>query len=489
MRKLKNVMSLLLLGMMTFTANAQDERHPWIIGVGVNSVHVANSDISGLSVKNYYSFENANFLPVFSRAFVGRYLGKGFTADFTGSVNTVGKIPSGKVLEKSYMSTDLGLRYDLNKWKDKDDNFWFDPYIKASVGAAWIGGDFGAMLSPSLGFNTWISENIGINIETGVKTSEFFNGGAKSVMYVPNHSHFQHSISLVLKFGAKDSDDDGIIDKEDACPKIAGPVALLGCPDADDDGVPDEKDQCPQDFGPKELFGCPDADNDGIADKDDACQDIPGVLKFKGCPDTDNDGIVDSEDVCPTLAGLAANKGCPDSDKDGLTDNVDKCPKSKGPIENNGCPWPDMDADGVPDKEDKCIKVRGSVTNEGCPVVLTAAAKKQLGAFAKSIEFNSGVATFKEGTTAVLDNVVAVMLEFDSVKFNVEGHTDNQGNADKNLQLSKDRAQAVVDYFKSKGIAEWRLSSVGYGHTKPIASNKTKAGMALNRRVVLNAVE
>jgi outer membrane protein OmpA-like peptidoglycan-associated protein len=68
----------------------------------------------------------------------------------------------------------------------------------------------------------------------------------------------------------------------------------------------------------------------------------------------------------------------------------------------------------------------------------------------------------------------------------IEGHTDNTGKPEKNMTLSTDRAAAVKGYFISKGIASDRLSSAGFGDTKPVASNKTAAGRAKNRRVAMD---
>ncbi|MCS6982403.1 MAG: thrombospondin type 3 repeat-containing protein, partial [Flavobacteriales bacterium] len=64
-----------------------------------------------------------------------------------------------------------------------------------------------------------------------------------------------------------------------------------------------------------ELRGCPlpDRDKDGLLDKDDACPDVAGPIENKGCPynDQDNDGIPDKDDRCPTLKGVPENNGCP----------------------------------------------------------------------------------------------------------------------------------------------------------------------------------
>lgn len=235
-----------------------------------------------------------------------------------------------------------------------------------------------------------------------------------------------------------------------------------------------------------------DQDGDGILDKDDACPTVAGPIENKGCPwgDQDNDGVLDNVDKCPTVAGPAANNGCPweDQDKDGVLDKDDKCPTVAGPKENGGCPWLDTDGDGVLDKDDLCPKVKGTLANKGCPEVTKEVIKK-LNDFSKSILFDSSKATIKAESNGKLEEIVKVMDEYNNTNFKLEGHTDSTGNVAKNLQLSKDRAAAVKDYLISKGINANRLSSEGYGITKPIASNKTVAGRAENRRVEIILVK
>lgn len=86
----------------------------------------------------------------------------------------------------------------------------------------------------------------------------------------------------------KDKDQDGILNKEDQCPEVAGPVENNGCPwpDTDGDGVIDKDDACPTVVGPPENSGCPwpDTDGDGVLDKDDACPTVPGTPEYNGCP-------------------------------------------------------------------------------------------------------------------------------------------------------------------------------------------------------------
>ncbi len=477
---------ILLLTLMVFSVKsfAQDEKNPWAVGLGINTVDVNAFRIKdiGDQFKDYLGASDWNTLPVLSRIYVARYLDKGFSVDFTGSINNITKYPVvGPTIstftsdlvsftieddsraaeagqEKTYYSLDLGVRYDLNKLIGETG--WFDPYVKAAGGAAWVEDDMAGVFTGALGFNTWFNESVGLNFETAYKSSDVFGDDELGHAQLIGDYHFQHSISLVLRFGKKDADNDGIADKKDDCPEIAGIEAFNGCPDSD---------------------------GDGVADKDDQCPNLAGTIATKGCPDSDGDGVIDSKDKCPSKAGRF--NGCPDSDNDGLADNLDKCPTISGPKANKGCPWPDTDGDGITDNLDKCPKEAGVSSNNGCPAKLSEEAKKKLGKYAKTIQFNSGQDKFKAGVTSTLDAIAKVMKEFSGIKFDVEGHSDSAGNDAKNLALSQRRAQAVVDYLGSHGIDSARLHAVGYGEAKPIATNKTRAGRAINRRVVLTAIE
>ncbi|MBT8491474.1 MAG: OmpA family protein, partial [Deltaproteobacteria bacterium] len=83
----------------------------------------------------------------------------------------------------------------------------------------------------------------------------------------------------------------------------------------------------------------------------------------------------------------------------------------------------------------------------------------------------------------VLDKAVAVLKEFPKIRMEIDGHTDNVGKEQLNTTLSQKRAEAVRDYFVSKGIDQGRLEAKGFGPTKPVADNATPAGRAKNRRV------
>lgn len=283
----------------------------------------------------------------------------------------------------------------------------------------------------------------------------------------------------------RDSDGDHVSNRKDKCKNEKGVWEMRGCPnpDKDGDGVLDKDDKCPDVAGSKTAAGCPDADLDGVADAEDRCPSEAGLPAMQGCPDRDKDGVADIDDACPDQAGLAQFKGCPDTDGDGIADNVDKCPNAAGPAANEGCP--DTDNDGIADNLDKCPTVPGTVNNQGCPEV-SVEVKKRLAFAATAIQFDLGKATIKKTSYKLLDEVVKILNDYPDYNMTIEGHTDNTGKAEKNMTLSTDRAAAVKGYFISKGIAAERLSSAGFGDTKPVASNKTAAGRAKNRRVAMD---
>lgn len=85
-----------------------------------------------------------------------------------------------------------------------------------------------------------------------------------------------------------------------------------------------------------------------------------------------------------------------------------------------------------------------------------------------------------------LDSVAVVLRKFDRTLIDVDGHTDSVGNASYNMDLSNRRANSVANHLASRGIDPRRMSAMGYGMDRPIASNATEAGRAQNRRVEIS---
>ena len=227
-----------------------------------------------------------------------------------------------------------------------------------------------------------------------------------------------------------------------------------------------------------------DRDGDGVNDIVDRCPDIAGLPSLQGCPDRDGDGIADIDDKCPEIFGVARYQGCPipDTDGDGINDELDKCPTVPGIARYQGCPIPDTDGDGVNDEEDKCKFDKGPASNFGCPVISEAIIKR-VNVAAQNIFFQTAKSTLLPKSFPKLNDVVTILKDNPSFKVQIDGHTDFVGNDAYNQTLSEQRAAAVKAYLVSQGIAESRLSSAGYGESRPVADNNTAAGKAKNRRV------
>jgi outer membrane protein OmpA-like peptidoglycan-associated protein len=455
---------------LSLNINAQDKNNPWAITFGINAVDTRASVENGLESKFNQFFnvnENWNVLPTVSYIGVSKYVGGNFSFGVGGTVNKISKyvnLNSGVISVSNpgdlmYYGIDGTIKYSLqNLIKSKS----IEPTINAGGGYTFLGdGSFGTV-NLGLGLNLWLSENVAFSISSLYKSS--FADRNLGVTNLPDSpSHYLHTAGLTFKFGGKDTDKDGVYDKDDACPEVAGL---------------------------KQFNGCPDSDGDGIVDASDACPQVAGLAALNGCPDTDGDGVADKDDACPEVAGLAALNGCPDTDGDGVADAADKCPSVAGPKENTGCPWADTDGDSVLDKDDKCVDVKGSAANNGCPeVILSAETIKKLNAYAKVILFNTGKVTFQAQTLPVLKSIASILKSNEYANFSIEGHTDSDGDAVANQKLSDARANAVKNYLVENGISESRLSAVGFGEAKPIASNKTKAGKANNRRVEVKLVK
>jgi OOP family OmpA-OmpF porin len=244
------------------------------------------------------------------------------------------------------------------------------------------------------------------------------------------------------------------------------------------------------------FFGSKDTDKDGVKDKDDACPDTPlGVeVDARGCPvDSDGDGVPDYLDECPnTPTGAPVNaQGCPlDSDGDGVPDYMDNCPNTPAgaPVDAQGCPL-DSDGDGVPDYLDRCPNTpRGTeVDAQGCPIPVEP---EVISYTFEDVFFDFDKATIKPEGEAKLREIGATLITIMDAEIEVHGHTDSTGPEEYNMGLSQRRAEAVRDWLL-KNYTQLRANQFtvrSFGETQPIDTNDTRAGRAMNRRVEIKVI-
>jgi OOP family OmpA-OmpF porin len=244
------------------------------------------------------------------------------------------------------------------------------------------------------------------------------------------------------------------------------PAATAAPDDGDGDGVLGAADRCPE--RPE--------DHDGNADDD-------------GCPETDDDGdhIADVDDRCPRdperINGFEDDDGCPDADPDrdedgdGLVGAADRCgtdaEDQDGFEDDDGCPDPDDDGDGVADPVDRCPAeleiANGWRDDDGCADQLPAELARVVGVLAK-VRFRPGSDVLAPSATRPLDALAAALLADPTLRIEVSGHTDDQGDRDERVAASLRRAEAVESYLVAKGVAKDRVVAVGFGPDRPLPS-------------------
>lgn len=442
MKNLKLGITALALTAAT-TVSAQTTTNKWLIGVGahgVNHASIAESFKPFNNLGQTFTMNNYTITPPLSKLTVARNLNKYFVVDWQTSVGNVDNKRIGMDKE-FFLMTGLGLQFKFNGlWNEES---WFDPYVR--VGANYLRHDYrdvanagdrdgkniGAdhfAVNGGLGFNFWITKNFGLGI-----LQEYVGTPTEKTTV---SDFWQSSATLNFRFGNRDKDGDGVLDRDDLCPEIPGPAENDGCP-------------------------WPDTDGDGILDKDDHCPEVAGLAEFHGCPDTDGDGVPDPKDQCPAVAG---------------------------PVENHGCPWPDTDGDGVLDKDDKCPTVPGLAEYQGCPKPAEEFAREATGAL-QGITFDFGKSTLSAVSNTKLDQAAKVIKESNGGQFLVVGHTDKKGSDAINLKLSRERAAAVVKALEERGVASSQLKSTGVGsRDAQVPVTASNAEREADRKVVVEAI-
>lgn len=242
--------------------------------------------------------------------------------------------------------------------------------------------------------------------------------------------------------------------------------------DSDGDGVPDSIDRCPNTPPGVQVdqYGCPlDGDGDGVPDYLDKCPNTPKGIQVdvNGCPVKKCTNL--PADIPATAIG---QDGCPlDSDGDGVPDYLDECPHTPAgsKVLANGCA---LKGDCRTPKAGEAVDANGCAANHNFIL--------------KGVNFEFGSNRLTETAKQILNQVAETLNAYPDINVDVEGHTDYIGSDSYNMSLSERRADAVKDYLTASGVKAKRMTPIGYGKTRPIASNETEAGREQNRRVELH---
>ncbi len=256
-----------------------------------------------------------------------------------------------------------------------------------------------------------------------------------------------------LKF---DTDGDGLSDGDEVLKYHTDPLKY----DTDGDGLSDGDEVLRYHTDPLNK----DTDGDGLTDGDE-------VLKYHTDPlnkDTDGDGLTDGDEVLKYHTDPLKK----DTDGDGLTDGDEVLKYHTDPLKL------DTDGGGMPDGKEVQLGLNPLDPSDDVPIINVGER-----IILEGVNFETGKTTLLPAAKNILDQVAASLLAAPTAEVAIHGHTDNVGGAKYNMQLSVGRAEAVKAYLVSKGIAASRITTKGFGFTKPIADNSTAAGRAKNRRI------
>lgn len=209
-----------------------------------------------------------------------------------------------------------------------------------------------------------------------------------------------------------------------------------------------------------------DSDGDGVNDNLDRCPATPAGTRVdsQGCNiDKDGDGVINANDQCPnTPKGTEVNNvGCAiigDSDQDGVADNLDACPETP---------------------------LGDEVHADGCTVFKEKEVTQSL-----RILFDNNSTVVKNPDSTELEEFANFMKRYGKTNAVIEGHTSAPGKATYNMDLSKRRAEAVVEVLvKHYGIDAERLAAVGFGESRLLDSSNTAEAHKVNRRIEVTVSE
>ena len=309
-------------------------------------------------------------------------------------------------------------------------------------------------------YNNLLWTGLSYRVNDAIVTLFGLNFGPSSLAYsydittssLATPSSGTHSVLFSYKFkkNERDRDKDGVLDKDDECPRVYGLVSFKGCPDRDGDGLQDKYDDCPNKFG---------------------------LIINRGCPDTDGDGIIDKQDSCLNIAGIKRYYGCPDTDGDGLQDRYDDCPYEFGSVMNNGCPKLFT--------QDTVFITKTIIDT----VYINSEESKYLSKEFKNIQFDHNKHNLTANSIEILDRVYAYLNNKLELKISIEGHTDDVDSDNFNMLLSQKRVQEVKKYLIIRGISASRIEISWKGEYEPLVENITSESRAINRRVEVTIIK
>lgn len=344
---------------------------------------------------------------------------------------------------KPFFSVGFGvIPYSLSIQRDELQNKFQELTGRENGVGYWFPVRFGTHIEIAKGVN------LQLVLERSVTLTDRLDGVVSKALDWLNDNFNSVLVGVAFHFEDEvlggDADGDGLTDREEA---IYGTNPLRR--DTDGDGLGDGTEVRKYRTNPLN----PDSDSDGLSDGDEVQTYRTDPLN----PDTDSDESNDGAEIKMKTDPLN-----PDTDGDGVIDGRDQCPHSPETYNNF------KDSDGCPDEVEKAEEFFDRLQQL---LVL------------ENIEFEIDKAIIRSESFPTLDKIVAGLKENPNVYFEIAGHTDSTGTVAHNMDLSKRRADAVMQYLVEQGIPSDHIKTRGYGPHQPAMSNETEEGRARNRRI------
>lgn len=234
-------------------------------------------------------------------------------------------------------------------------------------------------------------------------------------------------------------------------------------------------------FGENTGFGPSDTDRDGVADDVDQCPDSPRgqPVTATGCPPVNQDSIRAAE------AARAREAAVRDSVARAERARADSIAAAERARADSIAAAERAAAQAARDSAAMAAGVSAAEIQALRDSLDKLAANANANITLPGVNFATGTANLTQSSRFILDEVAATLAENPNIRVEVAGHTDNTGPRALNERLSLQRADAVRNYLISKGISADRMTAAGYAWDRPVATNNTRAGRALNRRTEL----
>lgn len=387
----------------------------------------------------------------------------------------------------------------LDAWLQFSSTNRFSPYLyfgigwmqytrKDGVGFPYPAGDIphGSIYVPfGFGFEAFVAKNSSLMFDLGYRLID------AAVDNVPSGSDSYPTVKVGFQmyFGSNDDDDD------DDDGLTNGQEKQLGTdpnnPDTDTDGLTDGEEV--KTFHTDPLKADTDGDllrdNDEVwnfrtdplkADTDgDGLNDGDEIYKYNTDPlkvDTDGDGLTDGEEILKYHTDPLKV----DTDGDGLTDANEMFGYKTDPLKA------DTDGGGVDDGTEGKRGTNPLIAADDFPAkkeVVLPPVKIGEAILLQGIKFRPWSANITASSKSALEKILETLTLYPDLEIEIRGYTDDGGGHDRNLKISKDRAQVVKQWLEGRGIASNRMSTRGFGSEMPIAPNTTEEGREKNRRI------